>query len=88
MKFEELITLRPSLKLGELIQLFLLGYDDKIYFDIIINGDLYNPMEHIRIIDVSLEPYYDCEIEYLCDTEDSMLTVGIKKEEKDDWKEG
>ena len=84
MIFEELITLRPSLKLGELIQLFLLGYDDKIYFDIIINGDLYNPIEHVRIIDVSLEPYYDCEIEYLCDAEGSMLTVGIKKEENKD----
>ena len=84
MSFDELITLRPSLKLGELIQLFLLGYDDKIYFDIVINGDLYNPIEHVRIIDVSLEPYYDFEIEYLCDTEGSMLTVGIKKEEKDE----
>ena len=84
MSFDELITLRQSLKLGELIQLFLLGYDDKIYFDIVINGDLYNPIEHVRIIDVSLEPYYDFEIEYLCDTEGSMLTVGIKKEEKDE----
>lgn len=83
MTFDELLVLRPSLKLGELIQLFLLGYDDKIYFDIIINGDTYNPMEHIRIIDASLQPYYDCEIEYLCDTEGSMLAVGIKKEEKD-----
>ena len=80
MIFDELISLRPSLKLGELIQLFLLGYDDKIYFDIIINGDLYNSMEHIRIIDEKLQPYYDCEIEYLCDDDDSMLSVGIKKE--------
>ena len=84
MKFEELITLRPSLKLGELIQLFLLGYDDKIYLDILINADSYNQMEHIRIIDVSLEPYYDYKIEYLCDAEGSMLTVGIKKEENKD----
>ena len=84
MTFDELVTLRPSLKLGELIQLFLLGYDDKIYFDIIINGDSYNPMEHIRIIDSSLKPYYDCEIGYLCDAEGSMLTVGIKMEEKDE----
>ena len=84
MTFDELVALRPSLKLGELIQLFLLGYDDKIYFDIVINGDVYNPIEHIRIIDASLQPYYDCEIEYLCDTEGSMLTVGIKKEEKDE----
>lgn len=82
MVFDELISLRPSLKLGELIQLFLLGYDDKIYFDIIINGDLYNPIEHVRIIDASLQPYYDYEIEYLSDTEGSMLSVGIKKEEK------
>lgn len=80
MVFDELISLRPSLKLGELIQLFLLGYDDKIYFDIIINGDLYNPIEHVRIIDEKLQPYYDYEIEYLSDTEGSMLAVGIKKE--------
>ena len=55
------------------------NYDAKIYFDIIINGDLYSPIDHVRIIDVSLETYYDCEIEYLCDAEGSMLTVGIKK---------
>ena len=83
MTFDELVTLRPSLKLGELIQLFLLGYDDKIYFDIIINGDLYNPIEHVRIIDASLQPYYDCKIEYLSDTEGSMLAVGIKKEDEE-----
>ena len=48
MNFDELIGLKPNLILAELIQLFLLGYDDKIYIDVEIGGELV--LEHIRII--------------------------------------
>lgn len=79
MTFDELIDLQPDIKLAELIQLFLLGYDDKVYINLIINGDEYNPLENIRIIDGVLKPYYDCSVEYLYKSD--LLTVGILKED-------
>ena len=80
MTFNELIDLQPDIKLAELIQLFLLGHDDKVYINLIINGDEYNPLENIRIIDDELKPYYDCGVEYLYESD--LLTVGILKEDK------
>ena len=40
MKFNDLLDLKPDITLGELIQLFLLGYDDKIYIDIEDKGEM------------------------------------------------
>ena len=40
MKFNDLLDLKPAITLGELIQLFLLGYDDKIYMDIEDKGEM------------------------------------------------
>ena len=79
MKFKELIDLRPNIKLADLIQLFILGDDDKVHINLIINGDEYNPLENIRIIDASLEPYYDYSVKYLYESD--LLTVGILKED-------
>ena len=39
MKFNDLLDLKPNVTLGELIQLFLLGYDDKIYIDVEVGGE-------------------------------------------------
>ena len=75
MKFNDLLDLKPSITLGELIQLFLLGYDDKIYIDIEDKGEMI--LEHIRIIDGKLEPYYERKIQYLNDSGDSKMTVGL-----------
>lgn len=75
MKFNDLLNLKPVITLGELIQLFLLGYDDKIYIDIEGKGEII--LEHIRIIDGELEPYYERKIQYLSDSSDSKMTVGL-----------
>lgn len=76
MTFDELICLKPNVSLSDLIQLFLLGYDDKIYVDILINNE--EIFEHIRIIDSKLEPYYEYKIEFLSDSCDSKMTIGLK----------
>ena len=34
-------------------------------------------LEHIRIIDGKLEPYYERKIQYLNDSGDSKMTVGL-----------
>ena len=73
MTFNELIDLMVDLTLAELIQLFLLGYDDKIYFNIEIGED--EVFHHIRIIDGKLQPYYDRKIAYLGDSVDCSLTA-------------
>ena len=75
MKFNDLLDLKHAITLGELIQLFLLGYDDKIYIDIEDKGEMI--LEHIRIIDGELEPYYERKIQYLSDSGDSKMTVGL-----------
>ena len=75
MKFNDLLNLKPNITLGELIQLFLLGYDDKIYIDIEDKGEMI--LEHIRIIDGKLESYYERKIQYLSDSGDSKVTVGL-----------
>ena len=80
MEFDDLLNLKPVITLGELIQLFLLGYDDKIYIDIEDKGEY---LEHIRIIDSELEPYYERKIQYLSDSCDSKMTVGLQIESED-----
>ena len=35
MTFDNLLDLQPNVRLADLIQLFLLGYDDKIYVNVI-----------------------------------------------------
>ena len=86
MTFDDLISLQPSIRLADLIQLFLLVYDDKIYINVIIyKANSKEPIElyEIRIIDSALKPYYEYEIEYLCDTyfenPGSMMTVALKE---------
>lgn len=75
MTFNDLLDLKPNVTLGELIQLFLLGYDDKIYIDVEVGGE--EIMEHTRIIDEELEPYYEYKIQYLSDTDTGNIKVGL-----------
>ena len=75
MKFDDLLDLKPNVTLGELIQLFLLGYDDKIYIDVEVGGE--EIVEHTRIIDGELEPYYEYKIQYLTDTYTGNIKVGL-----------
>ena len=79
MNFDELIDIRPNVRLADLIQLFLLGYDDKIYFDINLGDTEY---EHIRIIDPVLEPLYEYKVAYLEEsdyTSNSIFSVSLVK---------
>ncbi len=66
MTFDDLIVIAPNVRLADLIQLFLLGYDDKIYFDVEINsGNDVITLDNVRIIAPELQPYYDYMITYL-----------------------
>lgn len=64
MTFNELIDLRPNVTLADFIQLWLLGYDDKIYINVKV-GEV--ELEHVRIIDSVLVQYYDYKIHHLED---------------------
>lgn len=68
MTFNELIDIRPNVRLADLIQLFLLGYDDKIYIDVRLEGNDELIFEEIRIIDDKLTDYYEKKVVYLEDT--------------------
>lgn len=63
MTFDELISIRPNVRVADIIQLFLLGYDDKIYIDICdVDG---TEITECRIIDEKLKPYYERIINHL-----------------------
>jgi hypothetical protein len=95
MTFDNLLDLQPNVRLADLIQLFLMGYDDKIYVNVIIHeANLKEPIElsEVRIIDSALKPYYEYnpaqnpyKIAYLEDsyyeTPGSMMTINLIKED-------
>lgn len=80
--FDDVLFCRPKLKLGELIQLFLLGYDDKIYITI-QDADSEEICKSARIIDGSLIPYYDKYIAFLeepsYEDKGTILSITIDK---------
>ena len=82
MTFDELIDIRPDVNLATFIQLWLLGYDDKIYIDVRIGDE--EILTDVRIIDSELVPYYEYKIAYFednCGTPDcGMLTVVLKED--------
>ena len=63
MSFDDLIMHDPKVTLADIIQLFLKGYDDKIYLDIFEEGTK-ELLTSTRIISEDLQPYYEREIEY------------------------
>ena len=66
MTFDDLIMSRPKVRIADIIQLFLLGYDDKIYLDIFKNDE--EILHEVRIIHEDLIPYYEEEIKWLEDS--------------------
>lgn len=79
MTFNDLISMTPDVNLASLIQLFLLGYDDKIYIDILIKGK--PVLEGVRIIDSRLQVFYERKIEYLEEGDydsHSLLKIALK----------
>ena len=80
MTFNELIDIKPNVRLADLIQLFLLGKDDKIYFDIQLGDSEFN---HIRIIDSVLEGWYEYKVDYIEESDydsTSIFRVKLVKE--------
>lgn len=90
MTFNELIDIKPDIRVADLIQLFLLGKDDQIYLNLAApkNGYIVDYiLMRERIISNKWEPYYKKEIlwveeEYPDEDEDlAILTLCI------DWRE-
>lgn len=82
MTFDDIIMSEPKLKLGEFIQLFLLGYDDKIYINLYDQNE-FLIYEDCRIISDVLSQYYDRYINYLIDEESNVFCgVVLKGEDK------
>lgn len=74
MKFDELFDRKCEVKVCDIIQLFLMGYDDKIYLNLSDTNEnyiLYNE----RIISSKWVPYYDSNILYLLDDCDFLTLV-------------
>jgi len=77
MKFTELIDLRPHIIVADLIQLFLIGYDDKIYLSL-ENKCGHEYLINERIISEKWQTYYECEVHHLEDNFDgAMFTIII-----------
>lgn len=66
--------------LGDLIELFLTGYDDKVYFNIYEGGFFMGEelFERIRIIDSELKPYLDRKVTALADNRVDPLMVNLE----------
>lgn len=65
MTFNELIDIEPDVRVADLIQLFLLGKDDKIYLNLAApkNGYIVDYiLNDERIISEKWEPYYEKKI--------------------------
>lgn len=86
MTFNELINIEPDIRVADLIQLFLLGKDDKIYLNLAApkNGWVVDYLlMNERIISEKWKPYYEKKIlwieeEYPDEEEDlARLTLYI-----------
>lgn len=66
MRFDDLFNRKCEVKVCDIIQLFLLGYDDKIYLNLSDTDENYI-LANERIISSKWIPYYECNILYLLD---------------------
>lgn len=66
MCFDELFDRKCEVKVCDIIQLFLAGYDDKIYLNLSDTDENYI-LSNERIISSKWIPYYECNILYLLD---------------------
>lgn len=76
MSFDDLFDRKCEVKVCDIIQLFLMGYDDKIYLNLSDTNDnyiLYNE----RIISSKWVQYYESNILYILDDECGFLTLVI-----------
>lgn len=66
MSFDELLNIKPNVKVCDIIQLFLSGYDDKVYLNLSDTNENYI-LSTERIISSKWVPYYECNILYFVD---------------------
>lgn len=78
MTFDELLEIKPNIRVADIIQLYLLGYDDKIYLNLARyeNGYPEFILKDERIISDKWERYYECKVKWLEDNSD-LLTLFI-----------
>ena len=79
----EMLDLEPKIRLADIIRLFLLGYDDKIYINVYGHDDHF--IMNARIISADLQPYLDKQIMYLeepCFDDNSVLNIHLDIEVK------
>ena len=64
MTFDELIDIRPNIRVADIIQLFLMGYDNKIYLNLAKyeNSFPYYILKNKRIIDDEWIEFYECKV--------------------------
>lgn len=68
MKFDDLINIQPNVRVCDIIQLFLLGQDDKIYLNLkftLPSAQGWVPqylLKNERIIHDEWQPYYECKV--------------------------
>ena len=67
MTFDELIDIKPNIRVADIIQLFLLGYDDKIYLNLAKyeNGFPYFILQNKRIIDDEWTEFYESKVTWI-----------------------
>lgn len=69
MKFMELIDIQPSVRVCDVIQLFLLGKDDKIYLNLASSNKNGYCEDYLlkdeRIISDEWQPYYEREVKWI-----------------------
>ena len=82
MKFTELIDIQPMIRVCDIIQLFLLGHDDKVYLNLASsNKDGYYEdyiLKDERIISDKWQPYYERKVEFIEDM--CEITLVIKED--------
>ena len=76
MTFYELFDRKCEVKVCDIIQLFLMGYDYNIYLNLLdTNGNYILSKE--RIISSKWDTYYECNILYILDYDCGFLTLVI-----------
>ncbi len=76
MSFDDLFDRKCEVKVCDIIQLFLMGYDDKIYLNLSDTKGNYI-LSKERIISSKWVQYYECNILYLLDDDCGFLTLVI-----------
>ena len=74
MSFDELLDRKCEVKVCDIIQLFLMGYDDKIYLNLSDTSENYI-LSNERIISSKWVKYYECNILYILDDCDCLTLV-------------